>query len=332
MTVDLPFFVQAHQSSDHLVKQELIEGLLQHPASISPKFFYDPLGSKLFTAITELSEYYPTRTEARIFTAHGADMAQHLPAHAIMIDLGAGCCSKAAKLFPLLKPSTYVAVDIAVDFLRDTLGALANQHPDLHMMGVGLDFSNTLEMPSEANAWLQQQHHHRQPRVVFYPGSSIGNFAPDHALQLLQQAHALCFEGGAGGGVLIGVDLLKSASVLEPAYDDSLGVTAAFNRNVLLHCNQLLGSDFNPRLWQHVALFNHEASRIEMHLQSTCLQTVKWPNGQRLFEEGERIHTENAYKWTPPAFERLLQQAGFTPRMRWFDEKAWFGVFWAEAA
>jgi L-histidine Nalpha-methyltransferase len=335
MPASTPLFIQTHHINDAALRQDLINGLQHMPASVSPKFFYDDLGSKLFTAITELAEYYPTRTEAAIFAAHGASMAAHIPKQAVMLDLGAGCCTKASRLFPVLEPAAYVAVDIAVDFLRDTLTTLAQQHPHLGMMGLGLDFSTTLELPREAQAWLEQQQHGHQPKVVFYPGSSIGNFAPSQALRLLQQARALCHgtsgQNNAGGGLLIGVDWVKPTSVLEPAYDDNLGVTAAFNRNALVHINRILGSNFDPRLWQHVALFNTAESRIEMHLQSQIAQTVQWPGGHRAFKAGERIHTESSYKWTVESFEQLLKQAGFTPQQCWTDPQSWFGVFWASA-
>lgn len=326
-----PYFVQIHDTNDAELRQDLVKGLQQASASISPKFFYDDLGSKLFTAITELPEYYPTRTEARIFADHSAHMASLLPKHSVMLDLGAGCCTKASRLFSVLEPDAYVAIDIAVDFLRDTLNALSQQHPSLSMMGLGLDFSSSLELPDQAVAWLEQERHLHKPKLVFYPGSSIGNFAPPQALRLLVQAHDLC-QGSQGSGLLIGVDLVKPASILEPAYDDSLGVTAAFNRNALLHINRILGSNFDPRMWQHVAVFNAAESRIEMHLQSQTAQTVQWPGGQRSFNPGERIHTESSYKWTVASFEQLLKQAGFTPQHCWTDEHRGFGVFWATAS
>jgi L-histidine Nalpha-methyltransferase len=326
-----PAFLQCHQTDAQAVRQELAGGLRQQPASVSPKFFYDTLGSRLFEAITELPEYYPTRTEAAVFAAHGAEMARHVPPGALMLDLGAGCCTKAARLFGVLQPTGYVAVDISVDFLRDTLVGLQQRHPALPMMGLGMDFSSALELPAQALPWLAAQHLDQRPRVVFYPGSSIGNFSPPEALRLLRQAHAVCQAGGAGGGLLIGVDRVKPIELLEPAYDDSLGVTAAFNRTLLRHVNQLLGADFAPRQWAHVAFFDPAASRIEMHLQSAMAQTVRWPGGERHFAAGERLHTENAYKWTPEGFAALLEQAGFRPTAHWSDERDWFSVFWATA-
>lgn len=327
-----PQFVQIHQSNDAALRAELTAGLLAEPPQVSPKFFYDALGSRLFDAITELAEYYPTRTEAAIFAAHGAAMAQQVPPRAVLIDLGAGSCAKAARLFPVLRPGAYVAVDISVDYLRESVAELHQRHRQVPMLGLGMDFSARLALPPAAADWLERHDLWATPRCVFYPGSSIGNFGPTEALALLRQAHALCAAGGAGGGILIGVDRVKDRAVLEPAYDDPLGVTAAFNRNLLLHVNTLLGSDFAPARWRHVAFYNEAASRIEMHLASDGAQTVRWPGGERRFADGERLHTEDSYKWAPEAFEALLREAGFGAATHWSDERGWFSVFWAPAA
>ena len=326
-----PHFVQLHHPVAGASHPELVAGLLETPARIAPKFFYDALGSRLFDAITELPEYYPTRTEAAVLAQHGADMARHVPEGAVMVDLGAGSCAKAARLFPVLQPAAYLPVDISVDYLRDTLAALQQRHPELPMLGLGMDFSARLSLGPAAGAWLAERALAEQPRLVFYPGSSIGNFTPDEALALLCQAHAVCRSGGAGGGLLIGVDRVKPRAVLEPAYDDALGVTAAFNRNLLLHVNRLLGADFAPAAWRHVGLYNAAESRIEMHLQATGAQTVRWPGGERAFADGERLHTENSYKWEPGAFEALLREAGFGEVRHWTDAQDWFSVFWAPA-
>jgi L-histidine N-alpha-methyltransferase len=330
-TLQAPHFVQLHHPTPDAVHPELIAGLQEKPPRIAPKFLYDALGSRLFDAITELPEYYPTRTEAALFAQHGAEMARHLPDGAVMVDLGAGSCAKAARLFPVLQPAAYVAVDISVDYLRDTLAQLQQRHPDLPMLGLGMDFSARFALGSAASDWLDERALAEQPRLVFYPGSSIGNFTPPEALALLRHAHAVCAAGGPGGGLLIGVDRVKPAAVLEPAYDDALGVTAAFNRNLLLHVNRLLGSNFAPAAWQHVGLYNAAQSRIEMHLQATGPQTVRWPGGERVFADGERLHTENSYKWEPADFEALLNEAGFGTTRHWTDAKGWFSVFWASA-
>jgi dimethylhistidine N-methyltransferase len=209
-----------------------------------------------------------------------------------------------------------VAVDISVEFLRQSLQCLQREHPHMRMAGVGLDFSSELTLP----AGLVQG-----PAVVFYPGSSIGNFSPEQACALLQQART----AAQGGALLIGVDLVKPVETLEAAYNDALGITAAFNLNLLNHLNRLLGADFRLREWQHLAVFNAEQSRIEMHLEARRSLTVRWPGGERRFTAGERIHTENSYKWTPDGFEALLARAGYTQLRRWSDEQTWFGVFLA---
>ena len=322
-------FVQTHRADPDAVRAELAAGLLAHPAHVAPKFFYDALGSRLFDAITELSEYYPTRTEAALFAQHGAEMALRVPPGAVLIDLGAGSCAKAAGLFPVLRPAAYIAVDISVDYLRDAMAQLQQRHPVLPMLGLGMDFSSAFTLPEPVTNWLSAQGLADAPRCVFYPGSSIGNFNPAEALTLLSQARAVCADGAPGGGLLIGVDRVKDKAVLEPAYDDSLGVTAAFNRNLLLNTNALLGTDFAPARWRHVAFYNEADARIEMHLASVGAQTVRWPGGERAFADGERMHTENSCKWTPERFRALLGEAGFGPGTHWTDPRDWFSVFWA---
>lgn len=312
-----PHFVQLYQEDRAAVRAELQAGLLAAPAALAPKYLYDPLGSRLFDAITELPEYYPTRIEAALLAEHGAAIAARLPTGATLVDLGAGNCEKAARLFGVLQPSRYVAVDISVDFLHNALHCLQRQFPTLDMLGVGLDFSSTLALPSEVGPG---------PRLLFYPGSSIGNFTPPQAMTFLRQVRA----AAQGGGLLVGVDLVKPLDVLEPAYDDALGVTAAFNKNLLLHVNRLLGADFDVRDWQHLAFFNTEHSRIEMHLQAVRDVTVRWPQAERRFAAGERIHTENSYKYRVADFDALLHQAGFDQTAVWQDARGWFAMFWAQ--
>ncbi len=302
--------------------RELEQGLQAAAASIPPKYFYNALGSKLFEAITALDEYYPTRTEAAIFADAYADIAAAVEQQGIsqtcLIDLGAGSCAKAAQLMPHLRPRQYVPVDISVDFLRDAADQVQCSFPMLDIIGVGTDFSAGLALPDEV-----QSH----DRVFFYPGSSLGNFTPDQSLEFLQRISDPA--QGKARGLLLGIDLVKDTATLEAAYDDALGVTAAFNKNMLLHINSLLGSDFDIRQWQHVALFDRENSRIEMHLQATCAVDVHWPGGQRHFTAGERIHTECSYKYTVEAMTALLKKAGFRHVQHWSDPKDWFAVFWA---
>jgi L-histidine N-alpha-methyltransferase len=308
---------------------ELNDGLLRPRAEISPKFFYDNQGSRLFDAITALDEYYPTRTEAAIFESAAAEIAGFVPPKTVLIDLGAGNCAKAESLFPILNPSAYLAVDISAEFLFESLQGLGQRHPELPRQALAVDFSTHFELDDESTAWLSQLGLDDRPRVVFYPGSSIGNFAPNEALGLLQQVRSVCAASGPGGGILIGVDRVKSRAVLESAYDDALGVTAAFNRNLLRHLNRIFGANFVLDNWKHVAFYCDHKSRIEMHLESLCEQTVRWPGAERSFRSGERIHTENSYKWQPQNFEALLTQAGFIPTQHWTDVDQWFSVFWA---
>jgi len=318
-TSKTPRFIQTWQPDAAGEQAAARAALAAGQASVAPKFFYDRLGSHLFEAITELPEYYPTRTEAAIFAAHGTDIAQALGAGMSLIDLGAGNCAKAASLFPLLEPARYVAVDISVEFLREALRQLQREHPQIAMAGLGQDFSQQLELPAEVVG--------SERPVFFYPGSSIGNFTPDEARAFLTRVR----EKASGGGLLIGVDLVKPRPVLEAAYDDALGVTAAFNRNALCHLNRLIGSDFAPRQWRHVAFYDEARSRIEMHLEATSALTVTWPGGQRRFVAGERIHTENSCKYTLEGFASLLVEAGFAAPRHWADDARWFAVFWASA-
>jgi dimethylhistidine N-methyltransferase len=309
-----PRLLQFAREDRLAIRAELLAGLTAPKAFISPKYLYDALGSRLFSAITELPEYYPTRTEAAIFSRNMQSMAEAFGPVATLVDLGAGNCEKAARLFAALRVHGYVAVDISVDYLKESLDKLQYQHPAMDMLGIGLDFSSDLRLPAEVGDG---------PRTLFYPGSSIGNFAPNEALKFLQQANEAC----QGGALLIGVDLVKPVAVIEPAYDDPLGVTAAFNRNMLLHLNRLAGTNFDITSWRHVAFFNVAESRIEMHLEAMREAVVCWPGGERLFACGERIHTENSYKWDADDFAKLLGQAGFARLQRWTDENAWFAVF-----
>ena len=319
-----PQFIQLYQHNAAAVAQELLQGLCAPQAYTSPKYLYDALGSRLFEAITELPEYDLTRTEALLMRLHSADMAQHLPTGACWIDLGAGNCEKAGRLLGSMQAGRYVAVDISVDFVRQALDSLQRQHPSLAMTGLGTDFSGGLDLPDALGL------DPAQPRVLFYPGSSIGNFTPDQALGFLQSLHKAC--GTAmGSGLLIGVDLVKDAAELEAAYDDALGVTAAFDLNLLLHINRLVGSNFAVRDWRHLSRFNAAQSRVEMHLQARHELTVQWPGGERQFAQGETIHTENACKWTVPNFEALLHSAGFAGTRAWTDPAQRFAVLWAQA-
>lgn len=312
------FFAYPQPAAD--VAAAILAGLRAPRPSIAPRYFYDTLGARLFEAICELPEYYPTRTEASIFAGQGAAIAAAAGQGSALIDLGAGDCEKAARLFGLLQPAQYVALDISADFLRERLDCLQDRFPRLDMIGVALDFAAELRLPAEVAA---------ERRLFFYPGSSIGNFSPEDAGSFLRRVRMLA---GDGGQLLIGVDLVKPTPLLDAAYDDALGVTAAFNRNLLNHVNRLAGTDFDVRDWRHVAFFNSAASRIEMHLEARREVLLRIPGGAPLrFAAGGRIHTENSWKYTVESFGDLLRASGFADVRCWTDERGWFAVFLAQA-
>lgn len=297
---------------------ELTHGLQAAPASVSPKYLYDTLGSKLFEALCLLPEYYPTRTEAAIMRAYLSDIARATGRDTVLVDLGAGNCAKAEQLFDALAPSHYVAVDISADFVAESLARLRQRFPHIDMQALGLDFSHALDLPSSVRD---------ERRLYFYPGSSIGNFTPAEAEAFLQLVRAQC---GQDGGLLIGIDLEKDKALLDAAYDDALGVTAAFNRNVLRHANRLLGADFDVRGWDHHGFYNPELGRVEMHLQAHGPQRVHWDGGARDFADGECIHTENSYKYRPAEAIALLERGGFETTRMWTDPQRWFAVLHAQ--
>ena len=315
----------------------LRSGLLASPASSSPKFFYDVQGSALFSAICALDEYYPTRTEAAIFARHRRAIADLLPRAAQWIDLGCGDCAKSRDWLPVVQPSRFIGVDIADAWLRTSLAALASEFPlagpsesPIEFIGAVTDFTR----PFDLHALLAERPD--AAPVFFYPGSSIGNFAPADAREFLIaiREHVAAHPAGAGC-LLIGIDLVKDVAILEAAYDDAIGVTAAFNRNVLRVANRLLDADFDPASFAHRAVFDAAESRIEMHLVAKHAHDVRIGADIRHFGSGEAIVTEYSYKYTPEAFASLLVSAGFSapqsPRM-WSDERGWFGIFLAAPA
>lgn len=295
-------------------RAELVAALQAVPASIAAKYFYDARGSALFEEITRLPEYYPTRTEQHILTRHASALAQQIAPGATVIEWGAGNCDKARQLCTWLAPQFFVALDISADCLRTGVRQLQVTCPAVQVRAVVADLTLPLELPVDVPL---------ERRVVFYPGSSIGNYDPPQALQLLQRMRALL---GGDGALLLGVDLLKPTRVLEAAYDDAAGVTAAFNRNILRHVNRLIGSDFDEDDWAHKAFFNANEKRIEMHLQARAAVQVRWPGGERVFRAGESIHTENSYKYDLEGLAALLERAGFAQVQAWTDAQNWFAV------
>lgn len=297
--------------------QEIIDGLQANPASISPKYFYDELGSSLFQAITHLEEYYPTRVERGIMQSKLSQITQAIASVDVIVELGAGNCEKVRPLLETIAPKQYRALDISADFLETALANLHHDYPAIDMRAIAADITQELSFPD-----LQDQ------RILFfYPGSSIGNFTPPEASRLFLNLARECY---GSGGLLIGVDLVKDIHVLERAYNDILGVTAAFNLNALRHLNHLIGSNFAISDWEHYAFFNQTLNRIEMHLRAKSDQLVSWPGGHRQFRAGEMIHTENSYKYPKATFLKMLQEAGFTQVTAWTDPESNFLVCFAE--
>ena len=300
-----------------LERRALVSGLLSTPASIAPKYFYDARGCALFSRICTLPEYYPTRTEAAIFERHRDEIAGAVGTDREFVDLGAADCAKAAKWLPFVRPSRYVGVDIAPDALVPALERLADAYPDMDVQGVLTDFAHGLDLARDLAGG---------PVTFFYPGSSIGNFTPLEAARLLQTIRRHCRDDGSG--ILIGVDTKKDPARLTAAYDDAAGVTAAFNRNALSHVNRVLGTRFDPEAFAHVALYNARDGRIEMHLEARIAQTVVVDGVARTFAAGERIHTENSYKYAPAEFVAMLERAGFAHVRCWQDDAGDFAVYY----
>ena len=295
---------------------EVIAGLSATPKSISPKWFYDALGSKLFEAICELPEYYLTRTENEIFGLHAAAMADRAGRDRVLVELGSGNGAKVRSLLRHRTPVAYVAVDIAPDILRASTSNLAKEQPGLPIFAVCEDFSAGLELPAGIPD---------APRLYFYPGSSIGNFSREEAIALLSPL------ARSGDGLLIGVDLLKDRAILEAAYDDAIGVTAAFNLNLLVRINRELDADIAIRRFRHVALFDEAEGRIEMHLESTHEQEVRVGARAFRFAAGERLHTENSCKYSVEGFSALAARAGWKLAEVWTDQRRWFAEMYFQA-
>lgn len=297
-----------------LVYRELMAGLQSRQKAIDPKYFYDEAGSCLFDQITSLPEYYPTRTETAILKSQADAIAMRVGKQRVVIEPGAGSCEKFRYLIPALQPRCYVPMDISTDYLSGAVADLNESFPDLHIEPVAADFSRTISLPESVKC---------QSAVIFYPGSTIGNFEPAEAVKFLQRMRSLI---GSEGLILVGVDLHKDSGILTAAYNDPAGITAAFNRNILHHVNRLLGADFKPHLFQHHAFYNEEKRRIEMHLVSDVEQTVTCGNTRLHFAAGESIHTENSYKYSLRDFSSLVDRADLKLEQSWSDGDNLFSV------
>lgn len=299
-------------------RSEILAGLYAPRKSINPKFFYDEYGSRLFEAITRLPEYYPTRTEVNILRANAAEIAAACGADCVLIEPGSGNSEKVRYLLTALAPRAYVPMDISADFLQEAAQELGREYPELAIHAVCADF-NTDEaaMPALPAA----------KRVIFYPGSTIGNLVPSAAQAFLLRLRSWM---GANGGALIGVDLHKSSAVLNAAYNDKQGITAEFNLNILRHINTLVDAEFETTAFRHHAFYDSEKQRIEMHLVSKLEQSVGCDGDMIDFEPGESIQTEYSYKYTVAGFQALAHSAGLNIQKSWLDDRQLFSVHYLE--
>ncbi len=301
-------------------RDDVLSGLTRQPKQLAPKYFYDEVGSALFDAICGLEEYYPTRTETALMQRHGAEIAAHLGTNCALIEFGSGMSRKSQLLIAAAEPAVYVPVDISRETLRVAADTLVRVFPELRVVAICADYSAALKMPSLA-AFAPRR------RVIFFPGSTIGNFDPEDAVGFLKNAAEIA---GPGGGLLIGVDLKKDKAVLDAAYDDPQGVTAAFNLNLLARINRELDADFDVRAFRHRAEYVAARGRIEMHLESLRFQSVFIGATKIIFERGETIHTENSYKYSAQEFQALAERAGFAGRQCWVDDRGLFSIHYMQ--
>lgn len=304
------------------LKADVLNGLRQPRKWISSMYFYDERGSKLFDEICELPEYYPTRTELAIMERYASEMSALLGPEVSLIEFGSGSSLKIRILLDHLEsPTAYVPVEISREHLLNSAHELERDYPKIQILPVCADFTAPFELP------------HPQPvpkrNVAYFPGSTIGNFEPSDALDLLRQMRSVA---KANGALLIGVDLKKDPAILERAYNDAAGVTAAFNLNVLARLNRELGADFDLAHFHHRAIWNARESRIEMHLVSDRVQQVHLGGETFFFKPDEYIHTESSYKYLPEEFARMAAKAGFKSERVWTDEGRLFSVQYLTSA
>jgi dimethylhistidine N-methyltransferase len=296
------------------IAAEVLDGLRATPKRLPPKYFYDAVGSQLFEQITQLPEYYPTRCELDILRANAAAIAKLIPDGACLVEFGSGSRAKARLLLQAARVAAYVPVDISAEFMEREAEALRREFPKLAVSPVAGDFTQPFELPAGVKA---------MPKVGFFPGSTVGNFEPHEACAFLRNTGRIL---GRDAILIIGVDLIKDAGILNEAYNDSAGVTEAFNLNLLARLNRELGADFKLDKFEHHAFYNRERGRIEMHLASAKRQKVKVCGETIDFRAGETIHTENSYKYSIESFGALARGSGWTPVAVWTDAKRFFSV------
>ena len=291
-------------------------GLGDEPKTLSPKYFYDEIGSDLFAKICSLEEYYPTRTETAILKEHSNEIAAAIGAGTILIEYGAGSLEKVRILLDVLSSLVaFVPIDISHSYLISAADNLRQSYPNLNIKPVIADFSGNFDLPKLSSS--EARH------IAFFPGSTIGNFDPCPARDFLT---SIANTVGQGGGLLIGIDLQKDVSKLISAYDDAAGVTAKFNKNILTRINRELGGNFNLELFSHKVIYDAAYARIEMHLRSLTAQKVNVAGKTFHFTKGETIHTENCYKYTLDGFDAIAANSHFKRHGEWMDPQELFAV------
>ena len=308
-------YYDLHPDSENF-RDDVLIGLAQARKALPPKYFYDARGSELFEAICDLPEYYPTRTELTMMQTRVAEMARLLGPECLLIEYGAGSGRKTRVLIEALAPAAYVAIEISRTALQQCAAELAAAYPRVKVAAVCADYSRPMSLPAIDGIAPRR-------RVIYFPGSTIGNFTRPDALAFLRHAHALA---GTGGAMLVGVDLKKDPARLHAAYNDAQGVTAAFNLNLLARINHELDGNFDLAAFEHHAFYDVLEGRIEMHLRSLRDQSVRVAGTSFAFTCGETIHTENSCKYSVDEFQQLARQAGFVPAQCWCDEEQLFSV------
>ena len=311
---------QVSKITDDSFLHDVIQGLSGKTKTLPCKYFYDERGSVLFDAICELPEYYPTRTELKIMKDNASAIGSSLGKGVLLIEFGSGSSLKTRILLDnLVNPVAYIPVDISEEHLNRSASSLAESYPKLVILPVCADFTEKFSIPETEPA---------DKTVIYFPGSTIGNFEEDEAKLILNRWRRLCVNGG---GLLIGIDLIKDQKILEAAYNDEQGVTADFNLNILDRINKELGANFKTTNFTHRAHCDTDKSRVEMHLVSNCQQTALIDGHQITLEEGETIHTESSHKYTFKSFAEIASSANFKSKHVWIDENSWFGVYFLEA-
>jgi dimethylhistidine N-methyltransferase len=301
--------------------REVLKGLRQRQKSLPCKYFYDTRGSRLFDEICKLPEYYVTRTELKIMRRFAGSMAGTAGPGCLLIELGSGSCGKVRLLLDALQtPAGYIPVDISGPQLFDCSRRLKRDYSGLEILPVHADFTEDFRIPEPSRRPVR--------KVIYFPGSTLGNFPPDEAVRFLSRLRKAC---GEGGGILIGIDLKKNAVLLNRAYDDAAGVTAQFNLNLLHRLRSELKSPVCLKNFRHLAFYNESEGRVEMHLQSRVSQTLRLPQDEILLQRGETLCTEYSYKYSPPGFGELAWKAGLSVKQSWEDPDRLFSVCYLEA-